>query len=154
VFDGRRKASDEERTIPPALANVTALYPLQVVLPNPHLWNGRPDPYLYQAVVELRSADGVVDSSRNRWDCDFIRWTRTRIFPERPALSFARREPASDRFNQGWAITEADMDEDIQLIKEMGCTVVRCAHYQHSDYFYSLLRPGGHSRLGGTTAGE
>jgi beta-galactosidase len=48
-----------------------------------------------------------------------------------------------DRFNEGWAVSEADLDEDISLIKEMGCTVIRCAHYQHSDYFYSLCDKAG-----------
>ncbi|HUC85499.1 MAG TPA: glycoside hydrolase family 2 TIM barrel-domain containing protein, partial [Candidatus Acidoferrales bacterium] len=45
--------------------------------------------------------------------------------------------------NKGWAISEADMNEDISLIKELGATVVRCAHYQHSDYFYSLCDRAG-----------
>jgi beta-galactosidase len=35
------------------------------------------------------------------------------------------------------------MDEDIALLKELGATVVRCAHYQHSDYFYSLCDRAG-----------
>ena len=39
--------------------------------------------------------------------------------------------------SKGWAISEADMDEDIALLKELGVTAVRCCHYQHSDYFYS-----------------
>jgi beta-galactosidase len=48
-----------------------------------------------------------------------------------------------DRFNEGWAVSEADLDEDVSLIKELGATVVRCAHYQHSDYFYSLCDRAG-----------
>ena len=48
-----------------------------------------------------------------------------------------------DRPNKGWAISEADMDEDMSLLKEIGCTVVRCAHYEHSDYFYSLCDSAG-----------
>ena len=48
-----------------------------------------------------------------------------------------------ERFNKGWAVSEADLDEDISLIKEIGATVVRCAHYQHSDYFYSLCDQAG-----------
>jgi len=35
------------------------------------------------------------------------------------------------------------MDEDIALLKELGVTVVRCCHYQHSDYFYSLCDRAG-----------
>jgi beta-galactosidase len=45
--------------------------------------------------------------------------------------------------DKGWAISEAHMDEDISLLKEIGATVVRCAHYQHSDYFYSLCDRAG-----------
>jgi beta-galactosidase len=48
-----------------------------------------------------------------------------------------------ERFGKGWAISQADQDEDIKLMSEMGCTVVRCAHYQHSDYFYSLCDKAG-----------
>jgi beta-galactosidase len=48
-----------------------------------------------------------------------------------------------DFMNRGWAITEADMDQDISLLKELGATVVRCAHYQHRDYFYSLCDQAG-----------
>ena len=28
--------------------------------------------------------------------------------------------------------------QDMALLKELGVTAIRCAHYQHSDYFYSL----------------
>ena len=48
-----------------------------------------------------------------------------------------------DRMDKGWAISDADLDEDLALIKEIGATVVRCAHYQHSDYFYSLCDKAG-----------
>ncbi len=124
--------------------NVTAPYWLRVVVPQPHLWNGRPDPYLYQAVVELRSADGVVDSVEQPLGLRFYSVDPDKGF-------FLNGQPYhlhgvnrhQDRFNKGWAISEADMDEDIQLIKEMGCTVIRCAHYQHSDYFYSLCDRAG-----------
>ena len=43
-----------------------------------------------------------------------------------------------DRQDKGWAISNADHDEDMALIKEMGCTAIRLAHYQHSEYFYEL----------------
>jgi beta-galactosidase len=48
-----------------------------------------------------------------------------------------------DHWNEGWAISDADMDGDLRLIKELGATVVRCAHYEHSDYFYSLCDQAG-----------
>ncbi|MFZ0828181.1 MAG: glycoside hydrolase family 2 TIM barrel-domain containing protein [Verrucomicrobiia bacterium] len=125
-------------------ANDTAPYPLQVTVPNPHLWNGRQDPYLYKAVVELRSTDGVVDSVEQPLGLRFYS-----VDPDQGFFLNGRPYPLhgvdrhQDRFNKGWAISEADMDEDIRLISELGCTVIRCAHYQHSDYFYSLCDKAG-----------
>jgi beta-galactosidase len=135
--DGKIVASKEEKI---TLAHGdTAPYFLRVIVPQPHLWNGRKDPYLYKAVVELRSGDDVVDSVEQQ-----IGLRHYSIDPDKGF--FLNGQPYhlhgvdkhQDRFNEGWAVSEADLDEDISLIKEMGCTVVRCAHYQHSDYFYSL----------------
>jgi beta-galactosidase len=140
--DGNQVADSRQQI---ALApNVTAPYWLRVIVPHPHLWNGRPDPYLYKAVVELRSADGVVDSVEQPLGLRFYSVDPDKGF-------FLNGKPYhlhgvnrhQDRFNKGWAISEADMDEDIQLIKEIGATVIRCAHYQHSDYFYSLCDRAG-----------
>jgi len=140
--DGNQVADSRQQI---ALApNATAPYPLQVVVPNPHLWNGRKDPYLYKAVIELRSGDSVVDSVEQPLGLRFYS-----IDPDKGF--FLNGKPYhlhgacrhQDRFNRGWAISDADMDEDVQLIKEIGATVVRCAHYQHSDYFYSLCDKAG-----------
>ena len=60
VYDasGKRVTTVEEPiTVVP---EVTAPFDLQLVMPKPHLWNGRKDPYLYKAVVEIRSNEGVV----------------------------------------------------------------------------------------------
>jgi beta-galactosidase len=140
--DGKPVASREERiTLAPS---VTAPYFLRVTLPKPHLWNGRKDPYLYRAVVELRTTNGVVDSVEQPLGLRFYSVDPTNGF-------FLNGEPYGlhgvnkhqDRQDKGWAVSNADLDEDISLIKEMGCTVVRCAHYQHSDYFHSLCDQAG-----------
>lgn len=118
--------------------DVTAPFALRVVMPQPHLWNGLKDPYLYRAVVELDSSNGVVDSVTQPLGLRFYR-----IDPDKGF--FLNGEPYhlhgvarhQDRPNKGWAISEADQGEDIALLKEIGATVVRCSHYQYSDYFYS-----------------
>jgi beta-galactosidase len=144
VFDvkGKLIVSNKESII--LAPDGTSPYWLHIVLPHPHLWNGRKDPYLYKAIVELRSADGVVDSVEQPLGLRFYR-----VDPDKGFFLNGESYPLhgvdrhQDRFNKGWAISEADMDEDIQLISEMGCTVVRCAHYEHSDYFYSLCDKAG-----------
>jgi beta-galactosidase len=144
VFDAKGKlvvSSKESIILAP---DVTAPYWLRVVVPHPHLWNGRKDPYLYKAVVELRSADGLVDSVEQPLGLRFY-W----VDPDKGFFLNGQSYPLhgvdrhQDRFNKGWAISEADMDEDIALIKEIGANVVRCAHYEHSDYFYSLCDKAG-----------
>ena len=115
-----------------------------MVVPQPHLWNGREDPYLYRAVVELRSTDDVVDAVEQPLGLRFYSVDPDKGFflngkPYR--LHGVNRH--QDRPDKGWAISEADQDEDIALLKEIGATVVRCAHYQHSDYFYSLCDQAG-----------
>jgi beta-galactosidase len=129
----------------PVVPRVTAPFALRIEVPQPHLWNGRPDPYLYKAVLELRSKDGaVLDSVEQPLGL--------RSYSVDPDKGFFLNgkpyhlhgvDRHQDRWNEGWAISEADQDEDMNLIKELGCTVVRCAHYQHSDYFYSLCDKAG-----------
>ncbi len=140
--NGNSVASSEEKiTLAPS---VTAPYFLRVTVPHPHLWNGRKDPYLYKAVVELRAADEVVDSIEQPLGL-------RSYFVDPDKGFFLNGQPYhlhgvnkhQDRSNKGWAVSEADLNEDISLIKEMGCTVIRCAHYQHSDYFYSLCDQAG-----------
>ena len=144
VFDatGNLAASAEQQIRP--MSRKTAPYFLHLTVPNPHLWNGRKDPYLYRAVIELRSGFDVVDSVTQPLGLRFYS-----VDPEQGF--FLNGQPYhlhgvnkhQDYEGRGWAVTEADLDEDIALIKEMGCTVVRCAHYQHSDYFYSLCDRAG-----------
>src|SRR5208283_2590774 len=113
-------------------------------VPQPHLWNGRLDPYLYKAVIELRSGDSVVDSVEQPLGLRFYSVDPDKgFFLNGKPYHLHGVDRHQDRFNKGWAISGADMDEDLQLIKEMGATVVRCAHYQHSDYFYSLCDKAG-----------
>jgi beta-galactosidase len=125
------------------IARQTAPFTLRLTVPNPHLWNGRKDPYLYQAVVELDSADGV-DLVTQPLGLRFERVDPDKgFFLNGQPYHLHGVDKHQDREGKGWAVSEADLDEDLSLIKEMGCTVVRCAHYQHSDYWYSLCDKAG-----------
>ena len=144
VFDaaGNLVVSNAEKiTLSPKL---TAPYFLRLTLPRPHLWNGRKDPYLYRATVELRAADQVVDAVEQPLGLRYYA-----IDPEKGF--FLNGQPYhlhgvnrhQDMAGKGWAITEADMERDVAMLKEIGATVVRCCHYQHRDYFYSLCDRAG-----------
>jgi beta-galactosidase len=140
--DGNRIAVAEQKI---TLAHGdTAPYTLRVTVPQPHLWNGRKDPYLYKAVLELRSADEVVDSVSQQIGLRYYSVDPDKgFFLNGKPYNLHGVDKHQDHFNEGWAVSEADLDEDISLLKEIGATVIRCAHYQHSDYFYSLCDKAG-----------
>lgn len=132
------------QSITPA-PHCTTPYFNRIVLTDPHLWNGRKDPYLYKAIVSLVTADGVALDTVEQP----LGLRTYHIDPDKGFFLNGEKYPIygvcrhQDRPETGWAISEADMAQDVALIKEIGATAVRCAHYQHSDYFYSLCDQAG-----------
>lgn len=43
-----------------------------------------------------------------------------------------------DKAGKGWALSPEDEEEDVRLMKEMGCNVVRTSHYPQSRHFLDL----------------
>ena len=102
---------------------------------NVHLWDGVADPYLYSIAASLPGGDAVAV----HFGC--------RIFAFKPDTGFwlngrnvrlvgaARHQ---DRAGIGNALTAAEHEEDMQILRDMGANTVRLAHYQHAQYFYDL----------------
>lgn len=144
IFDinNFRVVGTEQRVV--AVPNTMAPYSFQMIVPHPHLWNGRADPYLYSAVIELRSGNEVVDSVEQPLGLRYYRVDPDKgFFLNGKYLRLHGVDRHQERPGEGWAITEQDQDEDIALMEELGVNVVRCAHYEHSDYFYSLCDRAG-----------
>ena len=106
---------------------------------EPHLWNGMADPYLYTCeasiVCDGEAVDTVVVNYGYR---SFHVCPNTGFWlngKNVPLHGVARHQ---DRLDKGWAISKADHEEDIALIKELGANTIRLAHYQHDQYFYDL----------------
>jgi len=145
ICDASGKKTEATMKQIPLVPVVSAPFSLHVEIPNPHLWNGRIDPYLYKAAIVLQSKDGTVIDS-------VVQPLGLRFYRVDPELGFFLNgkpyhlhgvNKHQDRQDKGWAVSEADLEEDIGLIKEIGATVVRCAHYEHSDFFYSLCDSAG-----------
>ena len=120
-------------------ANTIAPYWTHLSLNQPHLWNGRLDPFLYRALVELRSTNGVLlDTVEQPLGLRFYR-----IDPNQGFLLNGKTYPIHGVCRHQDRPDKADMAEDISLIKEIGATAVRCSHYEQSDYFYSLCDRAG-----------
>lgn len=104
-----------------------------------HLWNGRKDPYLYQATVYLLENGWVIDEVSSRFGCRTFEIHPDNGFflngNEYPLHGVSRHQ---DRWGFGNALLPEHHREDMDLICEMGCTTIRLAHYQHDQYFYDL----------------
>ena len=106
---------------------------------EPHLWNGVKDPFTYSITLSLMKDNISLDEVSSTFGL------RTySIDPEKgfflngvsyPLRGVSRHQ---DRLNKGWAISNADHKQDIELIKEVGANTIRLAHYQHAQYFYDL----------------
>ena len=66
----------------------------------------------------------------------------------------ARREQASGPPTQGLGHQQRGSGEDVAIMRELGCTGVRLAHYQHSDIHVRDVRQSRPGRLGGAGVRE
>ncbi len=112
---------------------------LTLTIPNVHLWDGVEDPYLYTAVASLIRDGQAMDEVRSAFGVRSFH-----VDPQKGFFLNGRSYPLrgvsrhQDRKGLGNAITREMHDEDMALIREMGCNTIRLAHYQHDQYFYDL----------------
>jgi beta-galactosidase len=125
-------------------AGATQLLSASTPFPNPHLWNGVADPYLYTVYAELRVAGAVTDLVSAPLGF--------RFYSVDPAQGFSLNgqyldlhgvNRHQDRLNMGWAISDAQHDEDMALIREVGANIIRLCHYEHAQHFHDLADRAG-----------
>jgi len=114
-------------------------------LTQPILWQGVKNPYLYTVVAEVLGAGGqVLDRVEQPLGVRSISVDpRKGLFLNGKLYSVRGVNRHQERFGRGWATTPADLKEDLDLIREMGATAVRLAHYQHGHEFLDLCDRAG-----------
>ena len=116
----------------------------EVQVDNPALWNGTVAPTLYTAEIQLLKNGQVVDAVEQRYGYRSFHVDPNSGFylngASYPLHGVARHQ---DRKDKGWAISEEDHKQDMELIQEIGANTLRLAHYQHSQYFYDLCDEAG-----------
>lgn len=119
--------------------NATSELAATTTLTNPHLWNGRVDPHLYTAHSELSVGGATIDYVAQTFGFRSYGVDANSGFTlNGKYLDLHGVNRHQDRLNKGWAITNAEHDEDLGLIKELGATAIRLAHYQHAEHVYDL----------------
>lgn len=125
-------------------ASTTQPFVQSLKVKNPHLWNGRKDPYLYSATVRVWRGKTLLDEVVQPLGIRTIALTDDKGFllngVPYPIYGVNRHQEKQDK---GWALNKADHDEDYRLIMDVGATAIRLAHYPQSDYFQDLCDRGG-----------
>ncbi len=130
----KAKQSTQYTLLPQGRQTVTQ----QILVKSPHLWQGLDDPYLYKVVTQIKKNNQVIDEVTAPLGLrKFELRTGEGFFLndiKYPLYGVCRHQ---DRLGKGSALSNVDHDEDLAIIKEMGATSIRLAHYQQSEYFYS-----------------
>ena len=104
---------------------------------NPHLWNGRQDPYLYKAYVEVKDGSTVTDLVQQPLGFRFYSVDANSGFSlNGNYLNLRGAAMHQDWKDKGWTISESDIDTNLNLLQEMGGNAVRLTHYQHAQHMY------------------
>ena len=120
-------------------AGATQVVSTSAAFPNPHLWNGLADPYVYTVYAEVRVGGTVTDVVSVPLGFRYYSVDAAQGFSlNGQYLDLHGVNRHQDRLNMGWAITNTQHDEDIALIKELGANVVRLSHYEHAEHFHDM----------------
>src|SRR6266545_4541136 len=118
-----------------------------VTIANPRRWQGKVDPYLYHATVEVRDAatGAVTDAVSDRLGLRSVSIdANTGLFLNGTHVALHGVNRHQDYLDRGWAIGDAEHTRDFDLMDEMGVNALRTAHYQQDQEVYNLADERGY----------
>ncbi|HCT78202.1 MAG TPA: beta-galactosidase [Micromonosporaceae bacterium] len=146
ITDGARNVVFDATTAPQTVAGNTAHQTVQTAtIANPRRWQGKADPYLYTAHVEIRASGVVADVVSEPLGLRSFAVDANNGFSlngQRLQLRGVNRH--QDRLGQGWAVSDASHTNDFDLMDEMGVNALRTAHYQQDQKVFSLADERGY----------
>jgi hypothetical protein len=126
-------------------AGQTSTVALDSTLSKPNLWNGVVDPYLYTVRAEI-IADGEIADSLDQ----SLGFRDVRIDPNKGLFLNGRATPIhgvnlfhSGRPDKGLAVSNAEIDQDLGIMKDMGANGLRFVHFQHPPHAYDKADQSG-----------
>ena len=143
LLDGQRVVKEGTKNVNLS-GNEVMQQELTFEIDQPHLWNGRQDPFLYQAEVTLFRNGQMVDRVTQPLGLRFYR-----IDPDKGFFLNGKHLPLQgvcrhqDRSEVGNALRPQHHEEDVAVMLEMGVNAVRLAHYPQATYFYDLMDKNG-----------
>lgn len=119
-------------------AEVTAVsLDTDIVLAAPKLWTAE-EPYLYSLLVSLTGPDGSQEVLRLAVGFRDIRIADQQVFINGKAIKLHGVNHHDSHPDRGYAMTRADLERDVVLMKQHNMNAVRTSHYPPDPYFLDL----------------
>jgi len=139
IKDDRQLIATKEMTVKKG-AEGSFYEQTELLIVEPHLWNGRKDPFMYTAEVSLLADGEFIDQIKQPLGLRsfYIDADKGAVLNGEPIKlqGVCRHE---DHMGFGNALAPWQHEEDMAIISDMGANAIRLSHYPQSPYFYELL---------------
>ena len=117
---------------------------------NPRLWNGKIDPHLYNFTLEVYHNGDLFHKYERPYGFRYYEYVinDTNVLPSHEAYTgfLLNGSPYllrgvcmhSDIVGKANALTVTDIENDFEIIDELGCNFIRLAHYPHPKEVYDI----------------
>ena len=120
-----------------------------VTINNPHLWNGKADPHLYDITIDIYDGQTKTFTSTRPYGIRYYSYVfnTAGILQEGNYTGFLLNgQPYylrgvcmhQDLAYKANALTDDDIEDDFDIIDDLGCNFIRTAHYPHPRKFYDM----------------
>ena len=121
----------------PGLDKPVTVRGLEAIVSSPRLWSPE-TPATYTLTVTARE-NGMEDSVTLPFGFRTVEFREDGLFYLNGKCRKIRGvNYHQDKEGKGWAVSAADQDADLAMIKDMGADGVRTAHYPHAPHVYDL----------------
>lgn len=118
----------------------TEITDVSLSVSSPQLWQGIDNPYLYTLAVSiLDSNDNLLDTVKQNIGLRTIDISADKgLTLNGQPLELRGVGYHQDREGKGWAVSAEEIEEDVQLLMDMGVNTIRLAHYPHGQPVHDL----------------
>ncbi len=133
ILDADNKTVATTTTSQTVAPGATAPAAVTLNVKHPHLWQGRKDAYLYHVVTDIAGDEVTVPLGIRTVTVDAKNGFRLNGQPYR-VYGANMQQPV--RIGKGTAVSASDIDQDMQIMDDLGATALRLAHMQHPQRVY------------------
>lgn len=108
----------------------------EVTIENPHLWNGKLDPHLYDVTLDLYYNGEQCHHLTRAYGLRYYTADNTGFKLNGQSYLLRGVCMHEDVAGKANALTSEDFDQEFDIITELGCNFIRTAHYPHPRQFY------------------